>query len=242
LAAPVALLLAATFHIAVTAHMAGDEIRVSLSDCILPLLAVVFAWRVLSGAAVAPHVARGALIWLAALSLWFTIALFIGHAEIGAWQAWALLNKYVGWYVLLAYFALGACVAAEDRGTRRLLRPLLQVFIAAACVISLVGFARVVGAQMGLPAIGLTWNREEGLLANPNAFGVIMATLWSLLAAFRREGGRRWTGSPRASRSPLRSIRARAAATSGSPWRRLRFSPFARSTCVRCCVTWRRRR
>jgi hypothetical protein len=133
-----------------------------------------------------PLIPRGAVFWLGALTIWLTIALVHGRMAMGAWQSWAVLNKYVGWYVLLLYFALGASVATVDADKGRILHAFLQIFVATASVISLAGFARVIGAQMGWHEIGLLWNRQEGLLANPNAFGVAMAATWALLTTMGR--------------------------------------------------------
>jgi len=102
----------------------------------------------------------------------------LGRIAIGSWQTWAVVNKYIGWYVLLLYFGLGASVATADADSGRILHNLLKIFVATASVISLAGFARVIAAQMGWHEVALLWNRQEGLLANPNAFGVAMAATW----------------------------------------------------------------
>jgi O-antigen ligase/polysaccharide polymerase Wzy-like membrane protein len=180
------LLLAASFHVAITLTAGTTEIRIGLSDAVLLLVVPPLAWAMLRRELSLPHVPRGALLWLGVLTVWLTIALVHGRMAMGAWQSWAVLNKYVGWYVLLLYFALGASVATADTDKGRILHAFLQIFVATASVISLAGFARVIGAQMGWRDIGLLWNRQEGLLANPNAFGVAMAATWALLTTMGR--------------------------------------------------------
>lgn len=181
------LLLAASFHIAITLTAGTTEIRIGLSDAVLLLVVPPLAWAMLRRELSLPLLPRGALLWLGVLTVWLTIALVHGRMAMGAWQSWAVLNKYVGWYVLLLYFALGASVATVDADKGRILHAFLQIFVATASVISLAGFARVIGAQMGWHDIGLLWNRQEGLLANPNAFGVAMAATWALLTTMGRE-------------------------------------------------------
>jgi hypothetical protein len=180
------LLLAASFHVAVTLVFGTAEIRIGLSDFVLLLVLPLLGWAMLRREVSLPPIPRGAVFWLGALTIWLTIALVHGRTAMGAWQSWAVLNKYLGWYVLLLYFALGASVVTADANKGHILHTFLQIFVATASVISIAGFARVIGAQMGWRDIGLLWNRQEGLLANPNAFGVAMAATWALLTTMGR--------------------------------------------------------
>ncbi|HEV2549051.1 MAG TPA: O-antigen ligase family protein [Stellaceae bacterium] len=188
-AVPIAplLLLAASFHIAVTLTFGITEIRIGLSDFVLLLVLPLLGWAMLRREMPLPLIPRGAFFWLGALTIWLTIALVHGRTAIGTWQSWAVLNKYLGWYVLLLYFVLGASVATVDVNKGHIVNTFLQIFIATASVISIAGFARVIGAQLGWRDIALLWNRQEGLLANPNAFGVAMAATWALLTTMGRE-------------------------------------------------------
>lgn len=180
------LLLAASFHVAVTLVFGTAEIRIGLSDFVLLLVLPLVGWAMPRREVSLPPIPRGAIFWLGALTIWLTIALVHGRTTMGAWQSWAVLNKYLGWYVLLLYFALGASVVTADANKGHILHTFLQIFVATASVISIAGFARVIGAQMGWRDIGLLWNRQEGLLANPNAFGVAMAATWALLTTMGR--------------------------------------------------------
>jgi O-antigen ligase/polysaccharide polymerase Wzy-like membrane protein len=181
------LLLAASFHVAITLTAGTAEIRISLSDAVLLLALPMLGWTLLRGKVSLPLIPLGATLWLGVLTVWLTVAFVHGRMAMGAWQSWAVLNKYVGWYVLLLYFALGASVATADTDKGRTFQAFLQIFVATASMIGLAGFARVIGAQMGWRDIGLLWNRQEGLLANPNAFGVAMASTWALLTTMGRE-------------------------------------------------------
>jgi O-Antigen ligase len=185
--APLLLLLAAGFHVAITTTLGTAEIRIGLSDFMLLLILPPLGWAILRRELPLPLTPRGAVFWLGTLTIWLTIALVHGRTAMGTWQSWAVLNKYLGWYLLLLYFALGASLATVDANKGRILHFFLQIFVATASIISIAGFARVIGAQMGWRDIGLLWNRQEGLLANPNAFGVAMAATWALLTTMGRE-------------------------------------------------------
>ncbi|WP_040427021.1 lysylphosphatidylglycerol synthase domain-containing protein [Afipia birgiae] len=88
-----------------------------------------------------------------------TIALLIGATSFG-WTQWALTNKYLGWFVLLAYGATGALA------TRAGIERVLQTFVAAGCAII------VLCAVLNL--VGYVWPLEDGkypgFAQNSNAF------------------------------------------------------------------------
>ena len=61
-----------------------------------------FRWRI-----------RALSLWLLILSGWMLTSLLIGHSNTGEWQTWALVNKTVGWFALLAYLWVGGWFGAS---------------------------------------------------------------------------------------------------------------------------------
>lgn len=101
-----------------------------------------------------------------------TVALLIGAARFG-WTDWALANKYVGWFVLLAYGATGALIVAAtgSRGLHLLLRTFMAAGAAIAALELLLLAARSAG--MELPHEVLV-NHTIGFAQNRNAFAFQM--------------------------------------------------------------------
>jgi uncharacterized membrane protein YbhN (UPF0104 family) len=91
-----------------------------------------------------------------------TAALF-GSLLIGAWRfgwtEWALVNKFAGWFILLAYAATGAMIGQSERG----LELVLLTFVASGL------------AVVALSTPGIVWGVGfSGFAENPNAFGSVV--------------------------------------------------------------------
>ena len=109
-------------------------------------------------------------------TFWITVALLIGAARFG-WTDWALTNKYLGWYVLMAYGATGALITASM--PRDGMRLLLTTFVAAGFAIVSLELLLVSLRSAGLRlSIDVLWYNATGFAANRNAFAfqLIMVT------------------------------------------------------------------
>jgi uncharacterized membrane protein YbhN (UPF0104 family) len=101
-----------------------------------------------------------------------TIALAIGWSTFGL-TTWAWLNRYLGWFVLLAYGATGALIVRQDNDA---LRILLLTYVGA--IIAVTGLDLI---MTGLRIVGLDLKGPidiEGFSQNHNffAFQLLMAT------------------------------------------------------------------
>jgi hypothetical protein len=93
-------------------------------------------------------------------TLALTVALLIGASRIG-WTQWAVTNKYLGWFVLLAFGATGALGAKHDD------RHLLDTFVIAGGVIVTLQVAARYLNILGLTPQELS---AAGFAQNANAF------------------------------------------------------------------------
>ena len=102
----------------------------------------------------------------------------------------ALINKYVGWFVLLAYFAAGTWVARSARTTRAAIAALLV----GAAVVTVLDLAPNFASGLGI-SVPRTWTEAEltGLMGNSNAFCFLLLVLAAALLPLQRERAR-WTG------------------------------------------------
>jgi hypothetical protein len=117
---------------------------------------------------------------VAAATLALTVSLLVGISDFG-WTTWAWLNRYLGWFVLLAFAATGALIVKE--GGTAALQILLSTFAAASCA--------VVGIEIAMPilkyaaydfAMGLNPFAIRGFAQNRNAFAfqILMALVCAL--------------------------------------------------------------
>ena len=174
----VMLLLALSFHFLTTLSLDGTRLRVGASDLLLPLAALcaIRDVRRTGLSAICLDLPR-ARWWLIALTVWMVLATAIGYSRTGEMQSWALVNKCIGWLLLIGYFLLGAWFAS-----------------ARAALPSFIGFFFVSGWLICSYEVGeyvLNWHnifdnlkylRVEGFFANPNAFGYAAAALLVLQA------------------------------------------------------------
>jgi hypothetical protein len=123
---------------------------------------------------------------LVAASLVLTLSLFIGAARFG-WTDWAVVNRYWGWYILLAYAGSGALIT-KDSGTAAL-RILLLTFVGAATAIAVLEIALLALNNLGLQStLPLAPNALQGFSLNHNFFAFQL--LMALAAAFVAVRGR----------------------------------------------------
>ncbi len=165
-AVPLAAAIAVPFQIHLP--VSGSIVNVNLADPIALVGAALFTLRYVSGRRL--PVWRHRLLWFAAIlaTLAITLSLFIGFAHFGV-TTWAVINRFVGWLVLLAYVATGALIVTE-KGTQGAIL-LAQAFLGA--------MAAVAGAEIVLLAINAFHKlgddivspfAVEGMAQNRNAF------------------------------------------------------------------------
>ena len=120
-----------------------------------------------------------------AITAILALALLHGAMTFG-WTSWALTNRFVGWFILLAYGVTGAMLV--HRGGREGLTILLRTFSVVACSIVALDLFLIVLTQFGLELPNaVLFLRMGGFAQNPNAFAfqVLLALCASFAADFR---------------------------------------------------------
>lgn len=181
----VTALFAISLQVLTTIEIGGASLRVSSSDIALPVLGLMlFAKWVKDGTPWPEWRIPYFWTWLFVLTGWMVVALVSGRLQTGVWQSWALVNKGIGWLILLGYLLLGGWIATllEIRIRDLLLRSFIVFGWAVfACVLLLYSLA----VHNLIPEVGATYYpRPAGLFANPNAFGIAAAAMASLQAAY----------------------------------------------------------
>ncbi|MGZ9096984.1 MAG: O-antigen ligase family protein [Micavibrio sp.] len=163
-------------------------LRINLGDLALPFagLFVLFTLAFKKSKMPRWNIPFG-IFWPVLLTAIMTFALFHGRVELGEWSHWALLNKYTGWMVLMAYFGLGAWLVTNTGNPPA--RLFLKSFIVSFLFIALAGMTILIYRDLfqaeALPVL----NRQlRGLMTNRNAYAFIILIVLSFLAVSRLSG------------------------------------------------------
>lgn len=171
-------------------------LRLGLSDVLLPVLlgyAVIFLRQPVRPLLLNSNwLLQGLPIWLGGLTLLLAAALLHGWIELGYVSRWALLNKFCGWIILLAYLCLGAIVARLP-----LHRPAALPFklvLAGFLVTGLPPLVTAVPGPEGAYMFGRFWEggRLIGLLQNPNAYGLCAVVAIGILIPYVKQARTGW--------------------------------------------------
>lgn len=188
LAVGAAILLGIALHVQPTFSVLGSEIRLSLSDLMTPFLLPLVVWIWLSNKSALkpslPYVITAALAGTIVISY----GLVIGISRFGRIESWALV-KYVGWFALLFYAALGAALAIA--GHSRAVNWFVLTFVG---VHVLLVTAFLIMAVIGLSWPGLHSPRMSGFITNPNAYGLALLFAIALLLSLKQSFGFRLSG------------------------------------------------
>ncbi len=187
-------LLAIGLQIAITLSLGQTGLRVSASDLVLPALLPItglLAWR--------KGLRLPLWLWLpfALLAVVLVLSFLVGLQATGTIIPWALYNKLLGFAVLLGYGLLGLLLGQDEDLTRRFglwFAGAVTLVAGASLLTHLV--SRILWSKHALNSAAYTalltkasdpeasilerlmvdqFARLEGLIANPNAFGLMVA-------------------------------------------------------------------
>ncbi len=183
-------LFAISLQVLTTIKLGGTSLRISSSDLLLPVLALMLyiKWT-REGAPQPKWRIQNFWGWLAILTLWMGVSLLIGRLNSENWQTWALFNKGIGWLILLAYLLVGGWMGAfrEARIRDAFLRSMM-LFAWVMCACLLVLYSLALYNLIPSASQSFYYPRIAGFFANPNAFGIAMATMAALFAPFLARG------------------------------------------------------
>lgn len=171
-----AIFMAVVLQVQVSLFAQGDYLglRIGLGDLFLPFIGVFVLHSLARRKSRWPDWSvRSLWYWLGALVLVLSASLFNGWIVTGSLSGWALINKYLGFFILVGYLALGGWIATNTQDMFGLLSRFASCFCAffIVCIgISVVGFFVRVVFAIDLGIGGYQW---EGFMANRNAFMLV---------------------------------------------------------------------
>lgn len=178
-------LLVVLLQVQATLPVGDAGVRIALSDIFLPLLfvaAIAIGWWRFPDAFEARL--PGTAYWFLGLIAVLTLSLVIGFVNTKQWLAWAIVNKWIGFFLLVAYFVAGvAIVRAGDLASRN---QVLRAFLVSAAAIAAINGVAMpwLMPEYSLP-VGIEFSRATGLMQNANAYGFFLVVVTLLAIAMR---------------------------------------------------------
>ena len=174
------IIFAVSLHILTDVDINNTKLRIGVSDIFLPFLLLFFMLNNIKAISNIFNTNRLIRISLIITTLWLLVSVINGRIYMENWQTWALVNKTVGWFVLLGYFICGYFIAEHGQKIRNIF---IQSFFIAAWLIGIYSICRYALFLHGI-IDDTTLKRLAGFFANPNAFGFIMAVVFILHIPF----------------------------------------------------------
>ena len=169
--------LAICSHVLITISISDNPLRISASDLLLPFFFGAVFLLYLKGEKLIDLTSENVWKLLLLITVWITYSLINGYFNTGNLEKWSLINKYLGWFVLIAYFIVGAWIGRQDDKKQELF---IATFIIVAWVIASYG---LFGHYANLYGINFEYihfsklRRIEGFFANANAYGIACASV-----------------------------------------------------------------
>jgi O-antigen ligase len=155
-----------------------EGLRLSLADLGLPFAGVfIFASVLLKKSSWPSFQKPFGYGWLVALTFVFLAALLNGYFSFGEWNHWALINKFFGWFILMAYLGTGAWINTNFGATKEkfFIKPFLGFFMASILMLPIL---ILIYLATGLPELlRFAYRPYAGLMANPNAYAFLLCTV-----------------------------------------------------------------
>ncbi len=171
-----AVFLAVALQIQITLFANGDYLglRIGLADLSLPLIGLFVLFSLVTKKSKLPEWSlRHMMFWLVALVFVMSLSLFNGYSVNGTLSSWALVNKYIGFFLLLAYLMLGGWIVTNTKDIRYVLSLFMVVFTGF-FVLTIFMSMVTLFAQYFMPyPLWLPNYPWDGFMANRNSFMVI---------------------------------------------------------------------
>lgn len=160
-------------------------LRLNAGDLLLPFAGLFILYRLCTKK---DHLPRWRVPYmyagLAAQTVVMTVALIHGHHITGVWDNWAIVNKYIGWFVLLGYLGLGGWIG--NRPLQEYAGPLLAGFLGfwIFTLVIVIGRLTFIDLQGNTHQILLNYPLA-GFMGNRNAYAFLSFSLLAMLTAWQ---------------------------------------------------------
>jgi len=180
IAAALAILL--QIQVTLFADITSKGIRIGLADLVLPVLGGYIVFSLFRKKSKWPQWAAPSIpYWIISMALVMSVALLNGYLVNGVISSWALLNKYIGFYILISYMLAAGWLVTNAPDRMKVLSTFITVFVSffviTLCTSVMTFFIEpILGMNLWLP--NYPW---DGFMANRNAFMVIFTIAFVLI-------------------------------------------------------------
>lgn len=172
-----------SFHFLTTIEIFGATLRLGVSDLILPIFIlwlIYYHFTEYRGPEI--RLPRKVIIACIAITIWITFSLIWGGYNHGKIIPWALINKWIGWIILLCYGVAGYWVYIYEESDKASLA--IKSFLMGGIIGAAYSFQRFIfRPQINIGNPEDQYHRMAGFFDNPNAFGIAMAVSTVLFIA-----------------------------------------------------------
>lgn len=145
-------------------------LRINLADFLLPIAGLYVFYSLITQKSTWPKWRLPyAWLWIGGLISVFSISLWHGYSTNGFFSNWALINKYTGFVILIAYFALGGWVSSQNQ-SKNISFDFSQAFLLFVIGLILISIWFLVAVFFFDFDLKIWMVRWEGLMGNRNAF------------------------------------------------------------------------
>jgi hypothetical protein len=181
----IAILFAITLQIQITLFASGNYmgLRISAADFLIPFAGIGILISLFLKRSILPKWKKPFTWHLPVLmTCVMTMAMINGYFIQGGLNQWALVNKFAGWFILMAYFGAGAWLAANYKESApSFLKYFCGFFILTAALEIGDQFLRARGIMFG-PRSDMELVR--GFMGNRNAFAFLMCCVAGFITLY----------------------------------------------------------
>lgn len=176
--------MAIALQIQVTVFANGDYLglRVGLADIFLPFVGLFVLFSLVRKKSKWPEWSvRYMMFWLVALFFVMSLSLLNGYNVNGALSSWAFINKYIGFFLLLANLMLGGWIVTNARDAHYTLSLFATVFTGFFVLTMFMSMVTLFAQYLISYDLWLPQHSWDGFMANRNAFMIIFVLSFTLI-------------------------------------------------------------
>lgn len=172
----ITLFLAIALQIQITLFADGDYLglRIGLADLFIPLIGLYVLFSLLTQKSYWPRWSmKGLIFWIAALTAVMSVSLVNGYLVNGTLSSWALINKYIGFLLLVSYLMLGGWIISNTADVKKTLALFVMTFTGFFVITNALSvLALFLGHFLSYP-LWLGDYPWDGFMANRNAYMLV---------------------------------------------------------------------
>ncbi len=165
------IVFAVALQVQITILAHGDYLglRIGLGDLLIPFVGVGILVSLCLKKSFFPKFYMPYMMWWGgALALVMSASLLNGYITVGDFSVWAIFNKYIGFYLLLCYFFLGAWIIYNSG--EAVVALFVKIFVGLFIITSGISFIGVYVQAFFPVFLWFSVYPWDGMMANRNAF------------------------------------------------------------------------